>query len=221
MTQSPSKRKWLIKALAGLLLLSGLLLIGDALPLRQPALEPSHSQNAQPTAGESEKGATRPPDPRGQQPGRDGEQYAAQVRSLLNLRTGEVSMIRIPADELHQAFGETDSDPDPVKSRISVLAKDDVKLALEKMLAGGTRLQAKVADGAQTAYSTGELRLDLMIASDGGQSGTELIVMIADRDFRMTKTETVANDSALLVRSLDPRTGAILVIVGSGTSGQR
>jgi len=217
--RNPIQRKWPIKALAALLLLSGFLLIGDA--LRHPEGVGRPSQGSRSPAGKVEETVSRHQDKREQQPARGDEQHAAQVRSLLDLRPGEVSMIRIPADDLNQAFGEPGSDTDPVKSRISALAKDDVKLALEEMLAGGTQLQAKVADGAQTAYSNGELRLDLMIAADGGPSGTELIVMIADHDFRMTKTETVANDSAVLIRSLDPRTGAILVIVGTGTAEQR
>jgi len=218
--RNPIQRKWPIKALAALLLLSGFLLIGDA--LRHPETAGSRSQGSRSSAGEMEETAIRHQEKREPQPARGDEQHAAQVRSLLDLRSGEVGMIRIPADDLNQAFGEPGSDPDPVRSRISALAKDDVKLALEEMLAGGTRLQAKVADGALTAYSNGELRLDLMMTAAPDQAGEcGVILTISDHDFRMTKNETVANDSAVLIRSLDPRTGAILVIVGTGTGEQR
>jgi hypothetical protein len=149
---------------------------------------------------------------------RTGEsQVSARVRSILSVRDGEIGVIGIPAKELDRYFAAIeqnvifDNSPATVSG---MLSKSSVTEALEGMLERGVEIRAKVGDQTQTDFSNENFVVKIKTDEDHPEYSVIRLEIKTNGGGMLTST-TVMKGYTVLVRSKDPTTGGILMVVGA------
>jgi hypothetical protein len=145
-------------------------------------------------------------------------QIAARVRSLLNLRAGEIGEIRIPSGELDNWFGpiEHEREPDPFDRSATIttmLTKNHVTSALEGIIENGRGIRIRIGNSTETEFPGENINVKLARIREGSEH-SEFVVRISING-RVTLTTTrVMNGASVLVRAVDPNVEGVLILLG-------
>lgn len=214
----PLKRTTILAIALGLaaLLLGSLAIVG---PRRQLWNANRLSGERSGSATSAEQRSDGPEAKRSKRRVLDEVQIAARVKSMLNLHEGDVGMIGISAEEVEQVLSSImpNWNMDDSTIRTAEVSKAAIAAELEAMLKRGCGLQSKSGDPAQIEFNGENLRLNLMMASED-QDRAELVLQLTNRDFVVTKSIPMNKGNILLLSPSDPKSGAILVVVGSDSS---
>ncbi len=150
----------------------------------------------------------------------DDRQIAARVKSMLELRSNEVSFISIPADELPAMLESIQPEwvPNSPPLNTAEVAGGAIRSQLEAMLRRGSRLGAKVGDSGIFEWSDGDRHMTLMRATDPEPEQAEIILQYSDGQHVTSRSLPVAKGNSLLIQFPDPTAGAVVIAIGSASA---
>lgn len=145
----------------------------------------------------------------------DEAQIAARVKSMLNLKKGEVGMIDISSEEVEQLLSSIKPDWIPHGSpiRTAEVSKTAIASELESMLKRGCKLRSKFGEPSVIEFSGENFRLTLMQASDPQPDQAEIILNMTNGDLVTHQSISMSKNNVLLLSPSAPKSGAILIVV--------
>lgn len=145
----------------------------------------------------------------------DEAQIAARVKSMLNLKAGEVGMIDISSEEVEQLLSSIKPDWIPHGSpfRTAEVSKTAIASELESMLKRGCKLRSKFGEPSVIEFSGENFRLTLMQASDHQPDQAEIILNLTNGELVTVQSISISKDNVLLLSPSAPKSGAILIVV--------
>jgi len=146
---------------------------------------------------------------------RSHDQADARINSLLDIRPGEVAMIRIPAEGLSEFPGEFNDASVSLPTQLAMFSKAQTASMLKELDGRGIRFTAQVGDQSRSEFGFNGATIRTEITEDHADYSVVSIQNFVNGSRTLQTSTTMFKGYSTLLRLNGPESDGLLIVISS------